>query len=107
MIGYNAYVSVKVHLSENVLIQPMAVLGHECSIGRNSVVSSFVSMSGNSYLGNNSYVGINVCVKQGMKIGNDSVIGLGSAVVHDIPDGVLAVGYPARPIKNENVRAFS
>ena len=107
MICYNAYVSVKNYLSENVLIQPMAALGHECSIGKNSVVSSFVSMGGNSSLGDTSYIGLNACVKQKIKIGNGSVVGLGSAVVHDIPNGVLAVGYPARPIKNEDVRAFS
>lgn len=106
MICYNAYISVKSNLAENVLIQPMAALGHECRIGKNSVVSSFASMGGKTSLGENSYIALNVCVKEKTKIGNGSVIGLGSTVVHDIPDGVLAVGYPARPIKNEDVRAF-
>lgn len=106
MICFSAYVSVQTYLGENVLIQPMATIGHECKIGNNSVVSSSVSIGGKSSLGDNSYIGLNACVKEKMKIGSGTVIGLGSAVVHDIPDGVLAVGYPARPIKNEDVRAF-
>ena len=35
----------------------------------------------------------------GVTIGNNVVIGAGSVVVHDIPDGVVAVGNPCRPIK--------
>jgi acetyltransferase-like isoleucine patch superfamily enzyme len=35
-----------------------------------------------------------------VRIGQDSVVGSGSVVVKDIPDGVLAVGDPARVVKS-------
>ena len=106
VICYNAYVSVDTYLAENSLVQPMSVVGHGCMIGKNSVISAFVSMGGNSRIGDNSFVGMNVPIKQGAVIGSGSVVGMGSVVVRDIPDGVVAVGNPARPMKNDNIRAF-
>mgnify|MGYP003515698800 CR=1 FL=1 len=34
----------------------------------------------------------------GVRVGAWATIGAGAAVVHDIPDGVLAVGVPARSV---------
>ena len=35
----------------------------------------------------------------GVTIGENTVVGAGSVVVKDLPAGVLAVGNPARPIR--------
>ncbi len=40
--------------------------------------------------------------------GGNSIVGLASVVHRDIKEGVIALGNPARPIKNnENLRVFS
>ena len=44
-------------------------------------------------------MGGNVTVLPGVRIGSGSTIGAGSVVTHDIPDGVLAAGNPARVIR--------
>ena len=44
-------------------------------------------------------MGGNVVVNPGVKIGSNVVIGSGSAVVKDIPDGVIAAGNPAKVIR--------
>ena len=106
MVGSNAFISVKTHLQENVLIQPLAAIDHECSVGRNSVVSSFVAMGGGSSLGENSFIGLNASVKQGVSIGDGSVVGMGSVVIKDVDDRVMVVGNPAKKIKMGDVRAF-
>lgn len=106
MIAANTFISVKTHLHENVLIQPMAAIYHEVEVGRNSVVSSFVAMGGNTCLGETSFIGLNASVKQGIKIGNGTVVGMGSVVIKDVPDKTLVVGNPALVIKTGNVRAF-
>ena len=84
----------------------MAAVDHECVIGRNSVVSSFVAMGGGSSLGENSFIGLNAAVKQGVSIGDGSVVGMGSVVIKDVDDRVMVVGNPARKIKMGDVRAF-
>ena len=44
-------------------------------------------------------VGGNVVINPGVHIGNNVVIGSGSVVTKDIPDNSVAVGNPARVIK--------
>ena len=51
------------------------------------------------YVGDNVWIGGNVTVLPGVRIGSGSTIGAGSVVTHDIPDGVLAAGNPARVIR--------
>lgn len=44
-------------------------------------------------------IGANVTILPGVTIGNNVVIGAGAVVTKDIPDNSLAVGVPARVIK--------
>ena len=39
-------------------------------------------------------------LKQGITVGDDSIVGLASVVHRDIPNSVIALGNPARPMKN-------
>jgi len=48
------------------------------------------------------WIGANACITAGVTIGKNSVIGAGSVVTKDIPDYSVAVGNPARVIKNIN-----
>jgi acetyltransferase-like isoleucine patch superfamily enzyme len=41
----------------------------------------------------------NVVVLEGVTIGEKSIVGTSAVVNHDIPDGMIAVGIPAKPIK--------
>lgn len=50
-------------------------------------------------LGNNVWLGGGVVVCPGVTIGDNSVIGAGSVVTKDIPANVVAVGNPARVIR--------
>lgn len=45
------------------------------------------------------WIGGNVTVLQGVTIGPGSVVGAGSVVTKDVPPGVVAVGNPARVLK--------
>jgi maltose O-acetyltransferase len=50
-------------------------------------------------IGDNAWLGGGVVVLPGVTIGADAVIGAGSVVTHDVPPGVLAVGNPARVVR--------
>jgi maltose O-acetyltransferase len=50
-------------------------------------------------IGDNVWLGGGVIVCPGVTIGADTVVGAGSVVTRDLPPGVLAVGSPARVIR--------
>ncbi|WP_416968115.1 sugar O-acetyltransferase [Streptomyces sp. 4F14] len=51
-------------------------------------------------IGDNVWLGGGVIVCPGVSIGDDSVVGAGSVVTRNIPAGVVAVGSPARPVRD-------
>ncbi|MFC0316269.1 DapH/DapD/GlmU-related protein [Gordonia phosphorivorans] len=51
-------------------------------------------------IGDNCWLGSNVTVGAGVVIGRNTVVGAGSVVVRDLPDHVVAVGSPARPVRS-------
>jgi len=51
------------------------------------------------HIGNNVWIGESVCVLPGVTIGDGAVIGAGSVVTRDIPARCVAVGNPARVIR--------
>ncbi len=55
--------------------------------------------TGRVQLGENVFIGDRVMILKGVTIGADSVIGAGSVVTSSIPGGVIAVGNPARVVR--------
>jgi maltose O-acetyltransferase len=50
-------------------------------------------------IGENCWFGGNVTVCAGVTIGDNVVVGAGAVVTRDLPSGVLAVGTPARVVR--------
>jgi maltose O-acetyltransferase len=50
-------------------------------------------------IGRNAWIGAAAVIGPGVTIGDDSVIGAGSVVLADVPGGVVAVGSPARVVR--------
>jgi maltose O-acetyltransferase len=50
-------------------------------------------------IGDNVWLGGSVIVLPGVTIGDDTVVGAGAVVSRDLPPGVLAVGNPARVVR--------
>ena len=47
-------------------------------------------------------------IKENTRIGKSAIVGMGSVVCADIPDEVIAMGNPCRPLRpNLNRRVFS
>jgi len=107
VICAQAIISCDVVIGKNVYIQPNALVGHNTVIADNTVISGLVHIAGSCYIGHESYIGMNACVKEDIKIGDEAIIGIASVVVRDIPDAVIALGNPARPMKiNEDKKVF-
>lgn len=61
-------------------------------------VDGFV-LTGDIVIGENTYLGLESIVLPGVTIGRDCIIGARSVVTRDVPDGTVAAGVPARPIR--------
>jgi virginiamycin A acetyltransferase len=103
-------------VGENVSIGSFCVIGH-ARIGMRTQIASHVeipsgryqhdrdkqgrfldSESGEVVIGSDCWIGASAVIMA--NVGDQSTIGAGSVVVKDIPDHVIAVGVPAKPIKN-------
>ncbi|MDQ7052803.1 MAG: acyltransferase [candidate division KSB1 bacterium] len=51
-------------------------------------------------IGDNAWLGAHVVVFDGTRVGKECVIGAGAVVNSDIPDWQIAVGIPAKPVKD-------
>ncbi len=50
-------------------------------------------------IGKSCWIGMGACVLPGVQIGDGCIVGAGSVVVHDLPPYTLAVGNPARVVR--------
>ena len=91
-------------VGENTNIQECAVIhtdpGFPCILGSNVTIGHQAMLHG-CQVGDNSLIGINAVILNGAKIGRNCLIGANALVTenHEIPDGSLVIGSPAKPIK--------
>lgn len=53
---------------------------------------------GHVTIGDNCHIGMNAMILPGVSIGRDCIVGACAVVTHDVPDGTVVAGVPARPI---------
>ena len=86
-------------IEEHVVVNVQSSLGHDTRVGKYTYIASGVHIGGRVSIGSECWIGMGSVIKQNVSIGNRTFIGAGAVVVDDIPDNVLAVGVPAKPIK--------
>lgn len=87
----------------NTAINLNSIIGHDVKVGSDSSISSQVNIGGGVCIGNSTYLGMGSLIREGVRIGDNSVVGMGAVVFSDIPDGVVAVGNPARIVKKNDI----
>ena len=101
------FVSSLAIVQGNTILNTDALVGHDVNIAQNCVLSSAVNIGGNCSIGENTYIGMGSQIKEETTIGKGVIIGMGSIVHSDIPDGMIALGNPARPMRrNEDKKVF-
>ena len=84
-----------IEIGNNVTLAPRVhILCHDAS------TKQFLNYTkiGRVTIGNNVFIGAESVVLPGVTIGNNVIIGANSTITHDIPDGMVVAGSPARVI---------
>lgn len=110
-IGQDVVIGEGACIAPHSVITTRVVIGRHCivnvnsGISHDSVLGYYVNLNpgcvicGNVTIGEGSYIGAGTTVINDVSIGKWSIVGAGSVVISDIPDGVTALGVPARVIK--------
>jgi sugar O-acyltransferase (sialic acid O-acetyltransferase NeuD family) len=81
------------------ILNTNAVVEHDCILADGVHISPGACLAGGVTVGEVSWVGIGATVIQLTRIGKSVMVGAGAVVVTDLPDGVTAVGVPAKIIR--------
>jgi UDP-3-O-[3-hydroxymyristoyl] glucosamine N-acyltransferase len=77
-------------------IDNLVQIGHNCRLGRNTVIAALTGLAGSVVVGDWVTMGGCVGIVDHARIGDGATIGAKSAVTKDVPAGQTWVGYPAR-----------
>ncbi|PVY43017.1 acetyltransferase [Pontibacter virosus] len=99
VVMHGAIVQADATIGKHVIVNTGASIDHDCKIGDYAHISPGAVLSGNVQVGEGTHIGAGAVVIPNLKIGKWCKIGAGAVVIRDIPDGVTAVGNPARIIK--------
>jgi UDP-perosamine 4-acetyltransferase len=94
-----AVVQVDAHIGDGSIINTNASVDHDCKIGSLCHAAPGVTLSGHVIVEEGVFLGTGTKVIDGMHIGEWSILGAGAVVVDAIPHHCLAVGVPARVIR--------
>lgn len=93
-----ASVSIDVRIGRQTLIQELAVIGHDVSIGPACTVGALAFLGGGVTLGKCVTVYPHVTVIPKVVVGDGATLGAGSVVLGPVAAGATVFGSPARPV---------
>ncbi len=103
-IGIGSVVLALAAVQAQAIIGAGSILNTGCSVDHDAQLGNGVHicpgarLAGEVQVGDRSWIGIGASVIQQIRIGADVTVGAGAAVVSDLPNGVTAVGVPARAL---------
>ncbi|MBI3942854.1 MAG: acetyltransferase [Chloroflexi bacterium] len=107
-IGPGTVICAGVVVNTGSTIGPNAILNTGCTVDHHNQIAGHahiapgVHLAGQVHVGEGTLVGIGANVIPCRRIGAWSTIGAGTVVTRDIPSHVLAVGVPARIVRQVN-----
>jgi acetyltransferase EpsM len=76
-----------------------AIISHHSTVGAFCLIAGGVVFGGHVSVGDLTLLGVGTAIQPHITIGRNVVTGVGSAVINDLPDDVIAVGVPAKVIR--------
>ena len=98
-VGKMAIVNSCATIGDDVVINTRSLVEHGCTVGNHANISTNTTINGDVVVGEGTVLYSGVTVIGQRSIGSWSVVGAGAVVTKNIGDNIVAVGIPARVIK--------
>lgn len=95
----NAVISNSVKIGMGCIVYYNVIITHDCKVGNFVELSPNAILLGRTDVGDFSHIGANATILPDIKIGKNVIVGAGAVVSKDLPDNCVAVGIPAKIIK--------
>jgi acetyltransferase EpsM len=104
VVAAGAVINPATRLGGHTIVNTCASIDHECIVDDGVHVAPGARLAGRVSVGRGTWVGMGAVVLPGVRIGAGTVIGAGAVVLHDVPDGLVAYGVPARVVRRVDVQ---
>lgn len=99
VIVAGAVINPGARLGRHCIVNTTAVVDHDCRLGDGSSLGPGALLGGNVTLGCGTIVAIGATVINGLQLGAHCLLGAGATAVCDLPEGAVALGVPARVVR--------
>lgn len=99
-VMYNAYIAPRTQIGESVMIKANTNIGHDVHIGRLSHIAMGSTIVSCVEIGECADVAVSATVLAHTRVGNHAMLGATSLATHNIPDGEVWAGIPAKYLKD-------
>lgn len=96
----NSLMEGNTFIGESSKIDTHIHIGHNCSIGKNSVLTAGTILCGSAIIKDNVWIAPNSTVLNKVEIGNEAFVGMMSSVLRNVKPGDVVYGVPARSRNN-------
>lgn len=87
-------------IGDGTMVDNLVHIAHNVQIGKNCQIIACAEVSGSVILHDNTTIAPNATIIQKVEIGENSLVGLGAVVTKSVPANVIAVGVPAKVIRD-------
>ena len=88
-------------IGDGTKLDAAVYVAHNVIIGRNCLLTGGARIGGTVRIGDQCWIGLNCTIKQKVRIGNNAIVAAGAVVLHDVVDGDIVAGVPAKSIKDK------
>lgn len=99
-VGKMAIVNSCATIGDNTVINTKSLVEHGCTVGKHANISTNTTINGDVKVGEGTVLYSGVTVIGQRSVGDWSIVGAGAVVTNNIPSNVVAVGVPAKVIKD-------
>jgi acetyltransferase EpsM len=83
-------------LGKGTIVMVGATMGHDNEVGAFCHIAAQAAVGSYLHIGKGVHIGLNACIHEGFTIGDYATLGMGSVLKHDIGEGEIWAGNPAR-----------